>query len=68
VDVTGLQQTYSSGNLKLMAVKDTERVHTAAHGRKGETVAVVDCMNASGSNSVPLVALVQKSIVRRCSS
>lgn len=51
-----------------MAVKDTERVHTAAHGRKGETVAVVDCMNASGSNSVPLVALVQKSIVRRCSS
>jgi hypothetical protein len=66
VDETGLQLTYSSGSLKLVAVNDTERVHTAARGGKGETVAVADCMNASGSNSVPLVVPVQKSIARRC--
>jgi hypothetical protein len=39
-DGTGLQLTFSSGDLKLLAVLGSKR----AHGEKGETVAVVACM------------------------
>jgi hypothetical protein len=40
---TGLQQTCTSGNQKLLAVEGTKRVPAATHEGKGETMTVAAC-------------------------
>jgi hypothetical protein len=52
VDETGLKMSYSSGNQKLLAVKCSKRIHSTTHGEKAETVTVLFCMIASGSNLI----------------
>lgn len=56
VDESGLQLTYSSSQL-VLAQKGSKRVHTATHSDRGETVTVVACTNATGSNWIPPMIL-----------
>jgi hypothetical protein len=61
VDDTGPKLTYNSGNRKLLAVKGSTCIHKATHGEKGETVAIVFCLSASGSNWIlPMVLCKDK--------
>jgi hypothetical protein len=57
MDEIGLQVTYFSGDQKMLAINDSERVHSASHGDKAETVRAVDCMNASARNWILPVVL-----------
>ena len=56
VDETGLQLTFD-GKEKVLAAKGSKRVHKATHGEKGETVTVVACTNAAGTNWLPPMIL-----------
>ncbi|XP_011859495.1 PREDICTED: uncharacterized protein LOC105556986 [Vollenhovia emeryi] len=56
VDESGLQLSYSN-KFKVLALKGSKRVHTATHAEKGETVTVVACTNATGSNWIPPIIL-----------
>jgi hypothetical protein len=41
---TEFQLTCSSGNQKLLVVEDSKRIPTATHGKKGESMRVVACI------------------------
>jgi hypothetical protein len=49
VDEARLRLTYKSGNQKLLAVKCCQKF-SVNHGEKDETVTIVVCMSASGTN------------------
>ncbi|KAJ8893182.1 hypothetical protein PR048_005767 [Dryococelus australis] len=56
VDGSGLQLTYNCSQL-VLAEKGCKCLHAVTHGEKCETVTVVTCTNATGTNWIPHMIL-----------
>ena len=56
IHICGLQLTCHNDE-KVLALKGSKRVHKATHAEQGETVSVLACTNAVGSQWIPPLIL-----------